>query len=140
MAGKMTSSPESSSPHAVGRALTALTYLALLAFGMAQGMLGTFFHDSGPAPLASIGFDLAIFATCLLGGWGTQRPTGGLAPAAGWFVVVFVLATASTSGGSVLIAASLAGEWFLFGGAVSAMAGLVVAYTVWSRPGRIAPR
>ncbi|HEX9033699.1 MAG TPA: hypothetical protein VF834_17815 [Streptosporangiaceae bacterium] len=111
----------------MSRALTILTYLALFAFGMAQGLLGTFFHGAGPAPLAAIGFALAIFATCLLGGWGMRRSLGGVAPALGWFLLVFMLGAAGTSSGSVLIEASTAGEWFLFGGAVGAMAGLVAS-------------
>lgn len=123
----------------MSRGLTIVTYLALLLFGMAQGVLGAFLHASGPAPLAAIGFDLGILATCLLGGWGTQRPLGGLMPTAGWFAAVIVLAS-GTGSGSVLIAASSAGEWFLFGGAASAMAGLIAAFTIWSRPGRSAPR
>ena len=116
-------------------ALTIATYVLLVLFGMAQALLGVFFYGSGPAPIASLGFDLAIFASCLLGAWGLRRPAGGLAPAAGWFLVAFVLAS-GTSGGSVLVAASTAGEWFLFGGAASAAFGVVAAFTVWSRHGR----
>jgi hypothetical protein len=82
-----------------------------------------------------VAFDAAIFATCLLGAWGTRTAIGGVAAAAGWFVAVFVLAS-GTSGGSVLIAAASAGEWFLFGGAVSATAGLVTGFAIWSRPRR----
>lgn len=117
------------------RGLTVATYLALLIFGLAQGVLGSFFYGSGPAPLAAVGFDAAIFATCLLGAWGLRTATGGLAPAAGWFVAAFVLAS-GTSGGSVLIAASTAGEVFLFGGAIAATAGLVLGYIGWARPTR----
>jgi len=112
--------------------LTAVTYVVLVLFGMAQALLGTFFYGSGPAPLAAIGFDAAIFATCLLGSWGTGRASGAFAPAAGWYVVAFILAS-GTKGGSVLITASVAGETFLFGGAAAAMIGLIVAFTVWSR-------
>ncbi len=113
-------------------AMTLVTYLALVLFGAAQGLLGTFYYSAGPAPLASIGFDLAILATCVLGGWGLGRPSGGLAPAAGWLLATFILAS-GTSGGSVLITANGAGEWFLFGGAASATAGVIVAFTVWSK-------
>jgi uncharacterized protein DUF6113 len=113
-------------------ALTSATYVLLLLFGAAQGVLGTFYYGAGPAPLASIGFDLAILATCVLGGWGLRRASGGLAPAAGWLVATFILAS-GTSGGSVLITANGAGEWFLFGGAASATAGVIVAFTVWSK-------
>jgi hypothetical protein len=108
--------------------LTLTTYVMLVLFGMAQALLGTFFYGSGPAPLASIGFDVAILATCLLGAWGLGRALGGVAPAVGWFIVAFVLAS-GTPGGSVLITASSAGEWFLFGGAAGATAGLIAGIT-----------
>lgn len=120
-------------------ALLIITSVMLLLFGMAQALLGTFFYGAGPAPLASIGFDLAILATCLVGGWGLARPLGGVIPAIGWFVVAFVLAS-GTGGGSVLITASAAGEWFLFGGAACATAGMVAAITIWSRFGLGKPR
>jgi hypothetical protein len=115
-------------------ALTVVTCVMLALFAMAQALVGTFFYGAGPAPVASIGFGLAILATCLLGGWGLGRPLGGVVPALGWFIVAFVLAT-GTRGGSVLIAATSAGEWFLFGGAACATAGMVGAMTIWSRRG-----
>jgi hypothetical protein len=131
----MTSSPVLSSVLPVDRALTVITYLALVLFGIAQGMLGAFFYGSGPAPVASLAFDVAIFGTCLLGAWGMRSYLGGLAPAAGWFAAVLVLAE-STSGGSVVITATAAGEWFLFGGALCAAAGLVAGFAGWVRPPR----
>ncbi len=118
-----------------GVALTVATYVGLLVFGAMQALVGTFFYGAGPAPVASVLFDLAIFATCLLGAWGLQRPSGGLAAAAGWFIVVLILAS-GTSGGSVLISATAAGEWFLFGGAAGAAAGVVAAFTIWTRRSR----
>lgn len=114
--------------------LRVLTYLMLVLFGAAQGLLGTFLYGVGPHPVAAVLFDLAILATCLLGGWGLRRASGGLAPAAGWLVLVFILAS-GTSGGSVLITESAAGEWFLFGGAAGATAGVIAAFTLWSRAG-----
>jgi hypothetical protein len=115
-------------------ALTVATCVVLALFGMAQALVGAFFYGAGPAPVASLGFDAAIAATCLLGAWGLGRPLGGVIPALGWFVVAFVLAS-GTGGGSVLITASTAGEWFLFGGAACATAGLVAAMTIWSKFG-----
>ena len=115
-------------------ALTAATCVMLVLFGMAQALLGAFFYGAGPAPVVSIAFDLAILATCLLGAWGLGRPMGGVLPALGWFIVAFVLAS-GTGGGSVLITASTAGEWFLFGGAACATAGILAVLTIWSRLG-----
>jgi len=120
-------------------ALTAATYVALLAFGAVQALVGTFFYGTGPVPVASILFDLLILATCLLGAWGLERPSAGLAPAAGWFLVVLILAS-GTAGGSVLISATTAGEWFLFGGAASAAAGVIAAFSVWTRSSLTRPR
>ncbi len=120
-------------------AVTTVAYLTLVLLGAAQALVGAFFYSSGPAPLAAVGFDLAIAASCLLGGWGMRRPAGALAPAAAWFLTAFALAS-GTHDGSVLITATTAGTWFLFGGAISAVAGLVVAFVVWSRPDRRAPR
>lgn len=124
---------------AAAPALSVATCVVLGLFGIAQALLGTFFYGAGPAPLTSIAFDLAIGGTCLLGGWGLRRPLGGVIPAVGWFVAAFVFAS-GTSGGSVLITASAAGEWFLFGGAASATAGMVAAITIWSRFGVAKPR
>lgn len=116
----------------MSRGLTNLTYLALLLSGIAQGLVGAFYYSAGPASLAAVGFDVAILATCLLGAWGTQHALGGFTPAVGWFVATFVLAS-GTSGGSVIITASTAGEVFLFGGAVGAMIGVVAGFTLWAR-------
>jgi hypothetical protein len=120
-------------------AKTAGTYLTLMVLGAAQALVGAFFYSSGPVPLAAIGFDVAIFASCLLGAWGMRRPAGALAPAAAWFLTAFALAS-GTHDGSVLITATTAGTWFLFGGATSAAAGLVAAFAIWSRSGRGTPR
>lgn len=114
-------------------ALTVAAYLALVLFGVAQGLLGSFFYAVGPAPFAALGFGVAILATCLLGGWGMRSTAGALAPAAGWFALVFLLAT-GTSGGSVLITATTAGEWFLFGGSAFVAVGVVTCFAVWSAP------
>jgi hypothetical protein len=116
----------------VSRGLTTVTYLALFGFGLAQGLVGSFYYGAGPAPLAAVGFDAAILATCLLGAWGTQHALGGFTAAVGWFIATFVLAS-GTSGGSVIITASSPGEVFLFGGAVGAMIGVVAGYTLWAR-------
>ena len=117
-------------------ALGAATYLALFCFGVGQALVGAFFYAAGPAPLAALCFDAAIFTTGVLGAWGTRSPLGALAPAVGWLLASFALASGSSHQGSVLIEASAAGEWFLFGGAVAAMAGLIVGVVAWSRPRR----
>lgn len=114
-------------------ALTIAAYVALVLFGAAQGLLGTFFYAVGAVPFAGLGFGVAMLATCLLGGWGMRGALGGLAPAVGWFALVFLLAT-GTSQGSVLITATTAGEFFLFGGSAFAAVGVVTCFAVWSAP------
>ena len=49
-----------------------------------------------------------------------------MVPALGWFLVSLVL-TLPTAGGSVIITSTTAGEWYLYGGAVCAAAGVVIA-------------
>jgi hypothetical protein len=110
-------------------------YLALFLFGLLQGLIGCFQYSRGPAPLAAVGFDLAILATCLLSAWGMRTALGGLMPGVGWFVATFVLAT-GTQGGSVLITNTTAGQWFLFGGAACAAVGCLLSYVGWSRAGQ----
>ena len=107
-------------------------YVVLFVLGVVQGLVGTFQYSRGPAPLAAICFDIAIFATCVLGSWGMRTALGGVLPAAGWLLVTLVLSSVP-AGGSILVTASLAGEWFLFGGAVAAAAGAVYAFARWSR-------
>ena len=63
---------------------------------------------------------------------------GGVLPATGWLLVTLVLSSAP-AGGSVIFTATPAGVWFLFGGAVAAVAGAVFAFARWGR-GRRQPR
>jgi hypothetical protein len=118
-----------------GRGVALAAYAALFLLGCVEGLIGTFQYSRGPVPLAAICFDVAILATCVLGSWGMGTTLGGFLPAAGWFLVTLVLSSVS-AGGSILVTASLAGEWFLFGGAVSAAAGAVYAFARWSRMSR----
>lgn len=123
----------------MSRGLTTITYLALFLFGVAQGLLGAFYYAAGPDPLAAIGFDLVILATCLLGAWGTGQAAGAFVPAAGWFIATFVLAS-GTGAGSVIVTASTAGEVFLYGGAICAVIGGVAGFTIWARRKPAGPR
>ena len=105
--------------------MTAGGYVALFLLGAIQGLIGTFQYSRGPAPLAAVLFDVLILATCVLGAWGMRTALGGVLPAIGWFLVTLLLSSVTA-----------AGRWFLFGGAVSAAAGAVQAFAVWSRPSR----
>jgi hypothetical protein len=118
-----------------GSAVTAAAYLALLLVGGVLGLIGAFQFSRSPAPLVAILFDLAILACCVLGSRGMRTAFGGVLPAAGWFIVT-VLLTSTSAGGSVIVTATSAGMWFLYGGAVCAAAGAVYAFARWSRPRR----
>jgi Family of unknown function (DUF6113) len=118
-----------------GQGVTVAAYVALFVVGLVQGLIGTFQYSRGPAPLVPILFDLGILATCVLGSRGMRTALGGVLPAAGWLVVTVVLSSAP-AGGSVIVTANLAGEWFLFGGALCAVGGAVYAFARWGRPRR----
>lgn len=105
-------------------------YSLLFLLGLAEGVLGSFQYSRaviGHVPLSAISFALAIFLTCGLAGWAMRALPGALVPAIGWFAASFGLAMPNT-GGSVIIANSSAGEWYLYGGAVCALLGVGTAF------------
>jgi uncharacterized membrane protein len=114
------------------RALTAVAYLVLFLLGAMQGIIGSFQYSQSPVPLIAIILDLAIFATCVLCGWGMRSFTGGLVPAAGWIIASFILSMPN-SHGSVIITNTTAGKWYLYGGAIAAVAGATATFVVWAR-------
>jgi hypothetical protein len=106
--------------------VTGGAYALLLLLGLLEGLIGSFQYSrggTGSVPLGAIGFDLGILVTCGLAGWAMEGLPGALVPAIGWFVASFGLAMPS-SAGSVIIANTHAGEWFLYGGSVCALAGV----------------
>ncbi len=114
------------------RALNAAVYLVLFVLGAIQGVIGSFQYSQSPVPLVAIVFDVAIFATCVLAGWGLRSLAGGLLPAIGWIIASFVLSMPS-SNGSVIIANTTAGKWYLYGGAVATLAGATITFVLWAR-------
>jgi Family of unknown function (DUF6113) len=118
-----------------GPIVTGGAYVALFLLGLIQGVIGTFQYSRGPGVFVAVCFDVAILATCLLGSWGMRSALGGVLPAAGWFIATLLLSS-NSSGGSVLITDTTAGKWFLFGGAVCAAAGAVLAFVRWSKAGQ----
>lgn len=114
------------------RALAVLTYLMLLALGVMLGVIGSFQYARGPVPLVAIVLDLAIFVTCLLGGWGMRTFLGSIIPAIGWIIASFVLSM-PRSNGSVIIADTAQGQWYLYGGSVAAAVGAAVSFTFRTR-------
>jgi hypothetical protein len=109
------------------RALLAAGYPVLFVFGALQGLIGCFQYSRSPQPLVAIGFAVLIFVTCAGCGWGVGTFTAALLPAVGWIIVSFVLASGRPNG-SVIITATTAGEWYLYGGALGCAAGTVTAF------------
>lgn len=114
------------------RAFTAVSYLVLLMLGAVLGVIGSFQYSRSPVPLVSIVLDVAIFAACLLCGWGLRSISGGLMPAIGWMIASFILSM-PRSNGSVIITATTAGEWYLYGGALAAAAGGAATFILLAR-------
>jgi hypothetical protein len=110
------------------RALTtAAGYLVLFVLGAFQGLIGSFQYSRAPAPLIAIVLVVIIFGTCVACGWGVGTFAAGLLPAVGWILASFILATGRPNG-SVIITATAAGEWYLYGGALGSVLGSVAAY------------
>jgi hypothetical protein len=109
-------------------------YAVLFIFGVLLGLTGAFqFSRSiGPVPIGAICFVLAIGAACWLCGRATLSVGGPLAAALGWIVASFSMALPNT-GGSVVITNSLAGEIYLYGGALCAAIGVGASFGGWTR-------
>jgi Family of unknown function (DUF6113) len=106
--------------------VTAGAYVALLLLGAVEGAIGSFQY-SLLAPVAAILFCAGIFVTCLLAAWGMGSITGAFVPAIGWIAATFILSQPVASG-SVIIANSSAGKWYLYGGMLSVAAALLVSF------------
>jgi len=124
----------SSSDRPASSLVSGAAYLMLALFGVGQGMLGGFQY-SRLAPAGAILFCAAIFVTCLAGGWAMQSIAGAFLPAVGWVLAAFILAEPK-SNGSVIIANTNAGQWFLYGGTLSAAVASIVVFGLWMRTTR----
>lgn len=104
-------------------------YAALFLLGAMEGLIGCFqfSRSAGPVPVAALVFCAAIFLSCLLGGWGMASPLGGLIPALGWLAASSVLSL-PTAAGSVIVTNTVAGKWYLYGGAVAAALGVLLTF------------
>ena len=111
------------------RAIAIVGYVLLLALGVLQGMIGSFNYSRSPVPLVAILFAVLIFATCVLAGWGMGTFNGGLLPAIGWIIASFVLSMPRPNG-SIIVTGTSAGEWYLYGGSLAAVAGAATAFVL----------
>ena len=114
-----------------GVLLSAAAYTALFLAGAVEGLIGSFQY-SRLVPVAAIGFCVLLLATCLLGAWAMRSISGAVWPAIGWIAASFVLSMPVASG-SAIITNSTAGKWYLYGGTVSALAGIAVSFGPWVR-------
>ena len=118
--------------------VTVAANTALFLVGAVEGLIGSFQY-SRSAPAGAIGFCLLLLATCLLAAWAMRSVSGALWLAVGWILASYVLSM-PVSGGSVIIADTSAGKWYLYGGAVSALAGIALSLGGWVRGTRTRPR
>jgi Family of unknown function (DUF6113) len=124
-----------------GALFTVAVYGMLFLLGAVQGVIGSFQYSwmTGPVPLAALVCCAVLLATCLLGAWAMRSVSGAVAPAAGWIVAAFVLSM-PVSNGSVIITNTAAGRWYLYGGTLCAVAGVVLWFPGWIRRARTRPR
>lgn len=114
--------------------VTVVVYGALLLLGAVEGMVGSFQYsrEAGSVPLAALLCCLAVLATCLLGSWAMRSVSGALIPGIGWILASFVLSM-PVSNGSVIIASTTPGKWYLYGGTLSVAIGVALSFGRWIR-------
>jgi len=113
-------------------------YAMLFVLGVAEGAVGSFQYSrtAGSFPWAAIVCCLLIIVTSLLGAWAMRSTSGAFAVGAGWLLAAFVLSM-PVSNGSVIIAATTPGEWFLYGGTLSVIAAVALSFGRWVRGSRV---
>ncbi|HEX4831009.1 MAG TPA: DUF6113 family protein [Trebonia sp.] len=114
------------------RAYGAVVYLVLLILGIVEGMVGSFQYGQSPLPLFAVLLVVLVLASCLLAGWGTGSVGGAIAVAAGWVLASFFLSM-GTHQGSVIITATAAGEWYLYGGTLAVFVGVLASFVLHAR-------
>jgi hypothetical protein len=124
----MNPTPDGSRPMVV----TAAAYAVLFVLGVVQGMFGSFQY-SRMSPVMAIGLCVVILGTCVLAAWGMRSASGAFVSGVGWVLASYVLAM-HVSNGSVIIANTTAGKWYLYGGTLSVVAAVVIAFRGWFRP------
>jgi len=109
-------------------------YGVLVLLGAVEGLIGSFQYSrtAGAVPVAAIAACVVILATCLLASWAVRSVTGALMPAIGWILATFVLSM-PVSNGSVIIADTTAGKWYLYGGTLSAVLGVALSFAGLAR-------
>jgi hypothetical protein len=104
----------------------------LFLLGAVEGVIGSFQYSRLAPVGGALAFCVAILATCVLAGWGMRSVSGALMPAVGWIIASFVLSM-PVSNGSVIIANTTPGKWYLYGGTVSVLLGVGASLGGWIR-------
>lgn len=132
----MDSLPNPPAPRDAQAFVTGGAYALLFLLGALEGLIGCFQFSRvvGSFPLVALVLAAAILVTCVLGAAGMKSAAGALVPALGWFVVSVVLSL-PTSGGSVIITNSGAGQLYLYGGSLCAATGVVLGFLRRARAG-----
>jgi hypothetical protein len=114
--------------------VTVAVYGVLFLFGAVQGLIGSFQYSrlSGPVPVAALVCCAVILATCVLAGWATRSVSGAVLPGMAWVLTSFILSMPVTNG-SVIITNTTAGRWYLYGGTLSVVAGVVASFAGQAR-------
>jgi Family of unknown function (DUF6113) len=108
--------------------ITACAYVMLFVLGVVEGVFGSFQY-SRAAPVLAICLAAGIFATCVAAVWGMQSATGALVPGAGWILASFFLGR-HVPEGSVIIANTSAGQWYLYGGTAGVVLAMLASFVV----------
>ena len=121
-------------PKRTGVLFTVAVYVVLFVLGAVEGVIGSFQYSAmaGSVPVAALVCCVVLLATCLLAAWAMRSVSGAFAPAAGWLVASFVLSL-PVSSGSVIITNTTAGQWYLYGGTLSAAIGVAASFGPWIR-------
>ena len=116
------------------RLVTVGVYGVLFLLGLVEGVIGSFQYSrtAGPVPVAALVSCAAILATCLLAAWALRSVSGALGPGMGWIIASFVLSM-PVSNGSVIITNTTPGKWYLYGGTLSVVAGVVLSFAGTAR-------
>ncbi len=116
------------------RLVTVGVYGVLFLLGLVEGVIGSFQYSrtAGPVPVAALVCCAAILATCLLAAWALRLVSGALGPGMGWIIASFVLSM-PVSNGSVIITNTTPGKWYLYGGTLSVVAGVVLSFAGTAR-------
>jgi hypothetical protein len=114
--------------------VTGAVYIVLLVLGGFEGLIGSFqySHVVGSVPLVALACCAVLLATCLLAAWAMRSVSGALVLAVGWLIASFLMAMPVPSG-SLVITGTSPGEWYLYGGTISALLGVGFSFGGWVR-------